>query len=103
MVCAAISARISPANIERVSLVRLVPRRTQELGLNEVVDLISSSVIGVSGVILAEPGDLFNMEEWKVESILGRAFKHPQSLGERSAVELAHHVSLAGRRLIGER
>jgi hypothetical protein len=40
------------------------------------------------------------MEIWRVKSILGRDFKYPETIAERTAIEMAHHVSVAGRRLI---
>ena len=49
---------------------------------------------------MAEPGDLYNLEIWRARSILGRDFKYPETLAERTAIELAHHISVAGRRLI---
>jgi len=102
MVCAVVSARISPECIEKIYTVRLRPRVTKALNLNEVVDLITDSIICLPGTVIAEKGDLYNLDIWKVESILGRGFKHPESLGERTAIELAHHISLAGRKLILE-
>jgi hypothetical protein len=102
MVCAAVSASISPECMERVHFVRLAPRRAHALDLRTVTDLIQAAALGMSGVVVAEPGDLFNLEAWRVESILGRAFKYPQTMGERAALELAHHISIAGRRLICE-
>jgi len=100
MVCAAISARISPECIEKVHSVRLVPRVAVALNLDEVLDLISASVLPLPGMVIAEKGDLYNLDVWKVGSILGRDFKYPESLGERAAIEMAHHVSLAGRKLL---
>jgi hypothetical protein len=100
MVCAAVSASVSPQFIERVHLVRLMQRETQVLDLRTVTDLIQAAAQGLLGVVLAEPGDLFNLEAWRVESILGRAFKYPATLGERACLQLAHHISVAGRRLI---
>jgi hypothetical protein len=70
------------------------------LDLRTVTDLIQAAAQGLLGVVLAEPGDLFNLEAWRVESILGRAFKYPATLGERACLQLAHHISVAGRRLI---
>jgi hypothetical protein len=100
MVCAVLSASITPECIEKVQAVRLVPRVADNVQLGEVADLISASIIGLSGIVIAERGDLYNMDVWRVSSILGRDFKYPESLGERTAIELAHHVSLAGRKLL---
>lgn len=100
MVCAAVSARVSPECIEKIYSVRLVQKLSDAVDINTVADLINAAAISMSGVVVAEPGDLYNMETWRASSILGREFKHPETLAERTTVELAHHISLAGRRLI---
>ncbi|VVB71981.1 Uncharacterised protein [uncultured archaeon] len=100
MVCAAVSARISPNFIEKIHSVRLIPRVAVALDLNSVADLISSACMCLPGTIIAESGDFFNLDVWRVRSILGRDFKYPETLAERTSIELAHHISLAGRRLI---
>jgi hypothetical protein len=100
MVCAAVSARISPSFLERIDSVRLTARQAGSLDINLISDIIIEACIGLPGIIIAESGDLYNLEVWRVKSILGRDFKYPETLAERTAVELAHHISLAGRRLI---
>lgn len=102
MVCAIVSARISPNFIEKIHCVRLHPRLASTLDLNTVADFISEACMCLPGTIIAESGDLYNLEIWRVKSILGRDFKYPETIGERTAVELAHHISVAGRRLIIE-
>jgi hypothetical protein len=100
MVCAAVSARISPEFIEKVHQVRLESYVVDILDLNSVVKIISDAIQCLQGIVVAEKGDLYNLEAWRVRSILGRGFKYPESLGERAAIELAHHISFAGRKLI---
>ncbi len=100
MVCAAISARVSPECIEKIYSVRLVPSATCSIDLNTIVDLISASAMHLPGIVLAEPGDLYNQDAWRISSILGREFKYPETLAERTTIELAHHASVAGRKLI---
>ncbi|HSD58158.1 MAG TPA: DUF2209 family protein [Methanotrichaceae archaeon] len=100
MVCAAVSARVSPECIEKIYSVRLVPKLAEAVDINTVADLINAAALCLSGIVVAEPGDLYNLETWRASSILGREFKYPETLAERTAVELAHHISLAGRRLI---
>ena len=100
MVCAAVSLRISPGNIEKIYNVKLIHRVADSLELNVICELISTATEGQSGVLVAERGDLYNLERWKAESILGREFKYPESLGEMRAIELAHHISVAGRDLV---
>lgn len=100
MVCAAISARVSPECIEKIYSVRLVPSVTDSIDLNTIIDLISAATVHLPGTVLAEPGDLYNQDAWRISSILGREFKYPETLAERTAIELAHYTSVAGRRLI---
>jgi hypothetical protein len=100
MVSASVVAEISPEGIERTKRIRLVPRVAESVVMEVVIGLIEDSVRGLSGVVLAEKGDLYNLERWRVESILGREFKYPESRGERRAMELAHHASFAGRKLV---
>jgi len=100
MVCASVSVRISPEKIEKTCGVRLVPKTAPSPDLDVVVDLINSATKGFPGVVVAEKGDFYNMERWRAESILGREMKYPESLGERRAIELAHHISFAGRNML---
>lgn len=100
MVCASVAARISPEGVEETRRMRLVPLVAESVDLEVVIGLVEDSILGLSGVVLAERGDLYNLERWRVESILGREFKYPESRGERRAMELAHHASFAGRRLV---
>jgi len=100
MVSASVAARISPEGIERTRWIRLVPLVAESVEMEVVIKLIEDSVRGLSGVVLAEKGDLYNLARWRVESILGREFKYPESRGERRAMELAHHASFAGRKLV---
>jgi hypothetical protein len=100
MVCAVVSARISPNFIEKIYSVRQIPRVTKMLDINIILDFLSEACMCLPGTIVAESGDLYNMEIWRVKSILGRDFKYPETIAERTAVEMAHHISVAGRRLI---
>lgn len=102
MVCAAVSAMISPEFIEKIYQVRIKSCVADILDLNSVVNLINDAIQCLQGTVIAEKGDLYNLEAWRVRSILSRDFKYPESLGERTAIELAHHISFAGRKLIVE-
>lgn len=100
MVCAAVSLRISPVFIEKVHEVRLLHRLADSLDIRMIADFIGEACICLPGTVVAEPGDLYNLEIWRAKSILGRDFKYPETIAERTAVEMAHHISVAGRRLI---
>jgi hypothetical protein len=100
MVCAVVSARISPNFIEKIHCVRQIPRVAKSLNLNVVADFISDACMCLPGTIVAESGDFYNLEIWRVKSILARDFKYPETIAERTAIEMAHYISVAGRRLI---
>jgi hypothetical protein len=102
MVCAVVSARVSPNFIEKIHTVRLMPSAAEALDLNVVADLISDACVCLPGTIVAESGDFYNQEIWRVRSILGRDIKYPETIAERTSIEMAHHISVAGRRLIIE-
>ncbi|MDQ1261476.1 MAG: hypothetical protein QG575_657, partial [Euryarchaeota archaeon] len=80
MVCAVVSARISPNFIEKIYSVRQIPRVTRALDINVVADFINKACMCLPGTIVAESGDLYNMEIWRVKSILGRDFKYPETI-----------------------
>jgi hypothetical protein len=100
MVCAVVYARVSPTFIEKINSVRQIPRVVGTLDINVVADFISDACMCLPGTIVCEPGDFYNLEIWRVKSILGRDFKYPETIAERTAIELAHHISVAGRKLI---
>jgi hypothetical protein len=100
MVCAVVFASVSPAFIERIHSVRLVPRVVKSIDLNTIADFIIEASMCLPGTVIAEPGDFYNLEIWRVKGILGRDFKYPETVAERMAIELAHHISVAGRKLI---
>lgn len=100
MVCAAVSARISPQCIEKIYEVKLKQSISENLDLNIIVNLINDATQSLPGTVIAEEGDMYNLDSWRVCSILGRDFKYPESIGERCAIELAHYISFAGRKLI---
>lgn len=102
MACAVVSARVSPIFIEKIYAVRIMPYVAEAVDLNTIANLTIKACLCLPGTIVAESGDFYNQEIWRVKSILGRDFKYPETLAERTAVELAHHISVAGRRLIIE-
>ncbi|MHC1631959.1 MAG: DUF2209 family protein [Methanotrichaceae archaeon] len=102
MVCAAVAVRISPENIEKTFGMNLVPCAALSIGLDVIIELIEKAIEGFSGTVVVEKGDLYNLEQWRAESILGRELKYPESLGEKRAIELAHHASFAGSKLLAK-
>jgi hypothetical protein len=47
-----------------------MPRIAEALDLNVIADLISDACLCLSGTIVAERGDLYNLEVWRAQSIL---------------------------------
>ena len=52
-----------------------MPRVARSLDLNVVADFIVDACVCLPGTIVAESGDFYNLETWRVKSILGRDFK----------------------------
>ena len=102
MVCAVVSARVSPNFVEKIHTVRIMPRTAEALDLNVVADFISEACVFLPGIIVAESGDFYNKEIWRARCILGRDLKYPETIAERTLIEMAHHISVAGRKLIIE-
>jgi len=102
MVCAVVSARVSPNFVEKIHTVRIMPRTAEALDLNVVADFISEACVCLPGTIVAESGDFYNKEIWRARCILGRDIKYPETIAERTLIEMAHHISVAGRKLIIE-
>jgi hypothetical protein len=43
---------------------------------------------------------MYNQPLWVPESMFSQAFKYQESMAERRAIELAHHISLSARNLL---
>jgi hypothetical protein len=100
LVCAIMSATLSPFEVEKIDDMRICREIADDVSINTVADLIKKACARSRGTIVAEPGEFYNYPEWRVEAILGRKFKYAESVGERKAIEVAHHVSLAAHRML---
>lgn len=101
-VCVAISAMVSPLNVQRIEDMRIIRESPEKVDIDAVIDIIEKACTGYEGVVIAERGDLYNYPEWRAEAMLGRKIKYAESIGERKAIEMAHHVSLAVHRMLKE-
>lgn len=101
LVCAAIYATISPFNVQRIEDMKIVKETSDDVSLDVIVGIIQKATARFDGIIITE-GEFYNYPDWRVEAILGRKFKYAESVGERKAIEIAHHVSLAAYRLLQE-
>jgi hypothetical protein len=101
LVCAAIYATISPFNVQRIEDMKIVKEISDGVSIDVIVGIIQKAAARFDGIIVTE-GEFYNYPDWRVEAILGRKFKYAESVGERKAIEIAHHVSLATYRLLQE-
>jgi hypothetical protein len=100
LVCAVLSATLSPFEVEKIEDMRIYRETSDDVTVDSISDLIKKACSRYKGTIVAEPGEFYNYPEWRVEAILGRKFKYAESVGERKAIEVAHHVSLAAHRML---
>lgn len=104
MVCAAVACELAPTHVVRVLEVAL-STSTEQPEMNSVCSLIRSTLAKLSPAfsqdrVLLERGELFNVEEWRASSLLDRSVKLIESIGERRALEVAHHCALGTRELL---
>lgn len=102
LVCVAIAAELSPLNIQRIDDMKIVRRFAGDVSIEEVAGIINAAAARFEGLIVCEGGEFYGYPEWRVEAVLGRKFKYAESIGERRAIEVAHHASLAVHRLLQE-
>jgi len=102
LVCVAVSAVLSPFDVDKIEDMRICQEKADDVSMDTIVDLIKKACTRFRGTIITEPGEFYNYPEWRVEAILGRKFKYAESVGERKAIEVAHHVSLAVHRMLHE-
>lgn len=103
MVCAAVSFSVSPDHIDKTHQVNIRHFTSSNAPeLTDVVKMVEKTVEGLNpqATIVMEAGDMFNRPQWLVTSMFSRGFKYQESLSERRAIEIAHHISVSSRRLL---
>jgi len=103
MVCAAVALTVSANHIEKVKQIKIQPLWLKRApSLLDIVQLIENAAdqLLFEGTIVAEKGDMYNRPIWVLESMYSRAFKYQESIAERRAIELVHHISLSARNLL---
>jgi hypothetical protein len=103
MVCVAVSFSVSPDHIDKthqINIRHFTSRNAPEI--NDVATMVEKTVEGLNpqATIVMEAGDMFNRPQWLVTGIFSRDFKYQESLSERRAIEIAHHISMSARRLL---
>lgn len=103
MVCAGVSFSVSPDHIDKTHQVNILYFASSTAPeIIDVVKMVEKTVEGLDprGTIVMEAGDMFNRPQWLVASMFSRNFKYQESLSERRAIEIAHHISVSARRLL---
>lgn len=103
MVCAAVDADVDATAIEDVGGLNFAHRDTaSDPSFDVVTDLAADAVAGLDdpGVAVAERGEFYDEAAFVVEGSLRHEFKYVESIGERKAVETAHHAAYAARNLM---
>lgn len=104
MVCAAVCIDIEPDGIYKVNEIATKAFYTDKapdiLSVVRMVESTAEAIKNKDAVIVIEQGDLFNISEKESKVLFFRDVKFQESIGERRAVEIAHHVSLSSRRLL---
>ncbi len=103
MVCAAVSVSITAAHLDKLNQIKIKPFWLDSAPeLMDIIQVIEDTVkeIEFEGTIITEHGEMYNQPERVVASMFSRDFKYQESLGERCAIELAHHISLCARNLL---
>ena len=103
MVCAAVAVSVSASHVEKVEQVSIRPFWLDNAPeLVDIVHIIEQTIqeLQSQGTIVTEEGDMYNQPQWIVEGMFSRNFKYQESLGERRAIEMAHHISFSSRNLL---
>ncbi len=103
MVCAAVTLTVSANHIEKIKQIKIQPLWLKRApSLLDIVQLIEDTAdqLSFEGTIVTEKGDMYNRPIWVLESMFSRAFKYQESIAERRAIELVHHISLSARNLL---
>lgn len=103
MVCAAVSLEMTPTSIEKVNEINtdaFLLGKSPEL--SDIVKIIetTASKIRKKGPLIVERGDLFNLDENLSKALFTQEIRYQESIGERKAIEFAHHVSLSTRNIL---
>ncbi|MCL2141690.1 MAG: DUF2209 domain-containing protein [Methanimicrococcus sp.] len=103
MVCAAVSIEITPGSIEKVNGIStevFLFKKPPEIP--DVVQIIETTTAKIKkkGTIIIERGDLFNIDEKLCQSLFSQNIRYQESIGERKAIEFAHHVSHCTRKTL---
>ena len=106
MVCSAVAVELKSDAVDSVEGMEFDVLDTErEPTFEVVVENVSRAVSradtgGEEPVVVAEEGEFYNKPDWIVEGALGTEFKYVETIGERKAVDIAHHAAYAVRNLM---
>lgn len=105
MVCAAVAVELKTDAVDSVECMEFDVLDTErEPTFEVVVENVSRAVSRVDTddeeYVVAEEGEFYNKPDWIVEGALGTEFKYIETIGERKAVNIAHHAAYAVRNLM---
>ncbi len=105
MVCAAVAVEMKADVVDSVESMEFDVLDTErEPSFEVVVDNVSRAVSRVERggptTVVSEEGEFYNKPDWIVEGALGTEFKYVETIGERKAVDIAHHAAYAVRNLM---
>lgn len=103
MVCAAASLEMTPTSIEKINEINteaFLYHKPAEL--SDIVKIIETTAAKIKkkGPLIVERGDLFNLDPDLAQAMFSGEIRYQESIGERKAIELAHHVSLSTRNIL---
>ncbi len=103
MVGVAVAATIGSNRIESISGMGYA-RSHQAPTLEHAIDLVREAVDALPdpprGPIVAERGEFYEASQQRISVSFDTEFKYVESIGERKAVDAAHHAAYGARRLL---
>ncbi|WNY26536.1 DUF2209 family protein [Methanolapillus ohkumae] len=102
-VCSAVSVLMTPSGVEKVHEIQsgafLLDYAPE---LSDIVFMIEKTVskIKEKGPLIVERGDLFNTDIRLCQPLFSSELRFPESIGDKKAMDLAHHVSLSTRNIL---
>ncbi|WNY25963.1 DUF2209 family protein [Methanolapillus millepedarum] len=102
-VCSAVSVFMTPTGIEKVNEIQSDAfLMNKPLELSDIVFMIEKTIAKIKekGPIIIERGDLFNTDISLCKSLFSADIRYQESIGDRKAIEIAHHVSHSTRNIL---
>ncbi|MDL5360874.1 DUF2209 family protein [Halalkalicoccus sp. NIPERK01] len=103
MVAAAVAASVGSNRVREVGGIGFATSR-DDPALEHVLSVVDGALGALpdppAGPVVAERGEFYGEPATTVGAAFGPEFKYVESIGERRAVEIAHHAAYAARTLL---